>query len=371
MVLRSSVDWVLNQFRGRVGDPYIYGGAYSPNNMYQGCDCSGLVGWVLEALVNTPEGMNWGHNVSTESWPYDYGSDCPAAPGTIGPYGTVAVADYTDIPADAALTINIMHGGGGEDSHTNCVLDGVIMESNGSFGSCTNGTGGVGCGHPQWTDHWYLPGPVVGSSAKPMFYTDVSNNNWRSVDELTGFLSQLHGLGLSGVVHKVSEGDYFVDQYWRACRSWCENNNMSWLGYHYVTTDDAASQVATFVGDGGGPNVMLDLEANSGNISNFWNLVSEFNSAGVNVSLAYIPQWYWYQIGCPDLSYLSKNGIALVSSNYPGGGGSPQDIYGSCGGNGGPGWAAYGGCAPSVWQFTDRALVAGKAVTATPILVPI
>jgi len=365
MILESSVDWVLSEFKNRVGDPYVYGGVYSPDDDDQGCDCSGLVGWVLEALVNTPQKMNWAHNVSTESWPYDYQNDCPAAPGTVGPYGTIAVDDYTDIPADAALTINIMHGGGGEDSHTNCILDGVIMESNGDAGSCTNGTGGVGCDNREWTDHWYLPGPVVSDDAEPHFYVDVSNNNWRSVDELTGFLSQLNGLGVSGVCHKVSEGNYYVDPYWQACRSWCEKNDMSWLGYHYVTTNDAASQVAAFVGNNGGGNVMLDFENNSGDIGNFWNVVEAFNAANINVSMAYIPQWYWNQIGCPDLSYLTRNGIALVSSNYPGGlgdGNTPQDLYAIGGGNGGAGWASYGGCTPSVWQFTDQANVAGFSV---------
>lgn len=168
-VLQSSVNWVLEQAKLRLGDDYVYGGVYSPTDISQGADCSGVVGWVLEALVNTPARMSWGHNVSTESWPYNYNTNTPAAPGTVGPYGTIAVASLADIPADAALTINIMHGGGGEDSHTNCIVplpgslpyEGVIVESNGDYGSCTNGTGAYPADASLWTDHWYARGPWV------------------------------------------------------------------------------------------------------------------------------------------------------------------------------------------------------------------
>jgi LysM domain len=168
-VLQSSVNWVIAQAKARLGDDYVYGGTYSPSDLSQGCDCSGAVGWVLEALTKTPTNMSWAHVVSTESWPFDYGDNCPAAPGTVGPFGTIAVANLSDIPADAALTINIMHGGGGEDSHTNCVVplpgslpyEGVTVESNGDAGSCTNGTGAYTADASLWTDHWFLPGPWV------------------------------------------------------------------------------------------------------------------------------------------------------------------------------------------------------------------
>jgi hypothetical protein len=319
--------------------------------------------------------MSWAHNVSTESWPYDYSSASPAVPGTVGPYGTISVgSDYTAIPADSVLTINIMHGGGGEDSHTNCILRGVgpfyggtIMESNGDYGTCTNGNGGRDAADSLWTDHWYLPGPVVDDvvPAPPvplLYYPDVSNNQWASDADLISFLSQLKGQGFAGVVHKASEGNYFADRYWPICQDWCVHNDLSWLPYHYVTTDDPASQAQTFVNNSGGPNVMLDVEANSGDINNFWAVVNAFNNAGVNVSLAYIPRWYWEQIGSPDLSALPANGIQLVSSNYPAGGGEASEIYAAAGGDNGPGWAPYGGATPAAWQFTDKANIAGKTV---------
>lgn len=183
-VFQSSADWVLNEFQLRLGDPYVYGEVYSSTNVSQGADCSGVVGWVLEALTNTSSNMSWGHVVSTESWHYDYNTGTPAAPDTAGPYGTIAVARLSDIPADAALIVNIMHGGGGENSHMNCVLQGTIIESNGGptsypagDGTCTNGTGGNPSDASLWTDHWYLPGPIVddtGSSISLEAITAIS-----------------------------------------------------------------------------------------------------------------------------------------------------------------------------------------------------
>lgn len=369
-VLQSSVDWVIDQAHQRLGNSYVYGGSYSPD-VSQGADCSGVVGWVLEALVNTPANMSWGHNVSTESWHFDYNNNRPAAPGTVGPYGTIAVASLADVPADAALIIDIMHGGGGEDSHTNCSLNGTLIESNGDYGSCTNGTGAYATDASLWTDRWVLRGPIIADVPPPpppvpmnrIFYPDVSNRQWTSVDQLTAFLSQLHAESFAGVCHKVSQGSDYQDPYWKACRAWCEANDLSWLGYHYATTDDPAAQANNFNANNGGGNVMIDFEQDSGDIDDFWDLVQAFNNANVNVPLAYLPEWYWQQIGSPDLSDLPANGIQLIASNY---GSNPSgfasDIYNQVGGDNGPGWAAYGGCKPAAWQFTNKATIAGITV---------
>src|SRR5271166_1288226 len=127
-VLQSSVNWVLAQAKARLGNPYVYGGCYSPTDTSIGADCSGVVGWVLQALTKGPANIpvwsngQWAHVVSTESWWYDYNNSRPAPPGTVGPFGTIAVASLADIPPDAALTVSLMHGGGGEDSHTNITI---------------------------------------------------------------------------------------------------------------------------------------------------------------------------------------------------------------------------------------------------------
>lgn len=205
-----------------------------------------------------------------------------------------------------------------------------------------------------------------------ILYPDVSNVNWTDTatwtpegqQNLMRFLTGLRGAGFSGLVHKVSQGASFRDPYWQACRVWCEANDTSWLGYHYVTLDNPDEQAANFVVNNGGENVMLDFETGSGDMGNFWLLVNAFNNAGVNVSLAYVPHWYLNSDagGHGDLSQLTPNRIALVSSAYPDGGGTAQDIYRNGGGDTGEGWLPYNGGGPSVWQFTDKAFIAGFVV---------
>jgi lysozyme len=188
-----------------------------------------------------------------------------------------------------------------------------------------------------------------------LFGPDVSNNNFTSTAACLSWLAQLPGEGFSWVEQKVSEGNYYHDPYWPVVKQWCAQNDFLCIGYHYVTTNDPASQAQTYLAAGGGPNVMLDFEANSGDINNYWNVVNAFNAAGVTVRCPYIPHWYWQQIGSPDLSKI----VGLISSSYVGGSGYASALYP---GDNGAGWAAYGGAAPAIWQFTDQALVAGLSV---------
>ena len=202
-----------------------------------------------------------------------------------------------------------------------------------------------------------------------LFYPDVSNNNWGcpqltddGQERLYDFLSNLDGF--AGVAHKISEGVSFVDPYGVLCKQWCVKNNFPFSGYHFVTNDSPSAQVQNYLNAGGDENAQLDFEhmnsATGGatlNIDIFWSLVSCFNAAGVGVKMAYIPRWYWGDIGQPDLSELATNGIKMVSSSYPCGYnyGSALDLYGA---SGSVGWESYGGATPSAWQFTSTCNVA-------------
>jgi LysM repeat protein len=174
-----NVQAVDDAFDARLLDAYVYGGEYDSNRQ-DGADCSYVVSWVIRGYLLGLNGFDWlTHPVSTESWPYTYDPSAPnggipAAPGTVGPYGTVAIAGPNDQSPDSALLICIMHQGGGEDSHMNCLTGpaitptwlaapaGKIMESNGDAGTCTNGDGGTPADSDIWTDWWELPGPIVG-----------------------------------------------------------------------------------------------------------------------------------------------------------------------------------------------------------------
>jgi hypothetical protein len=192
-----------------------------------------------------------------------------------------------------------------------------------------------------------------------LFYPDCSNNNWSSTQDALDFLEQLMPQGFSGMCHKVSEGNYYEDPYWPIVRHWCQHNNVPLIGYHYVTTDDPASQAHTWQGNNGGTRAMLDWEDNGGDLANLTSVVDAFNAAGVTVQLGYYPHWYWSQEGEGNLSHLAR---ALVSSGYPDGSGYASTIYANSGGNSGEGWAAYGGATPAAWQFTNSADITGFTV---------
>jgi len=192
-----------------------------------------------------------------------------------------------------------------------------------------------------------------------LFYPDCSNNNWSSDQDAITFLEQLVPEGFSGMCHKVSEGNYYEDPYWPTVKQWCQQNNLPLIGYHYVTTDDPASQAQTWLGNNGGTQAMLDWEANGGDLANLISVIDAFNDAGVNIQLGYYPQWYWNQQGGGSLSNLADG---MVSSAYSGSTGYASTLYTQSGGSSGDGWDPYGGVTPSAWQFTESANIDGYIV---------
>jgi hypothetical protein len=184
-IIQVYTEYGLSIAQARFGvAPYVYGGVWSPTDVTVGCDCSGCVGTILDAVTLGPNRMVWQREVSTTSWPAN------PAPGTVGPYGTIAIPSYSDVPIGSAMLICIMHQGGGADDHMNCVLyptgsvgdpaglgGGVIIESNGNnngnppSGGTVTGAIATQPNNPMWTDFWYLPGPVLSTSANGCDYS--------------------------------------------------------------------------------------------------------------------------------------------------------------------------------------------------------
>jgi hypothetical protein len=85
-----------------------------------------------------------------------------------------------------------------------------------------------------------------------------------------------------------------------------------------------------------------------------WTTLTKGRPLGV-----YLPQWYWTQIGHPDLRALPGS-CFLVSSDYgPNAGAAPAALYGQRNGDTGRGWAAYGGVVPKLWQYGSQARIPG------------
>lgn len=122
-MLRSNINFAKKLFLDRLGDRYLYGGVFDPFRLNISADCSGLCGIVIgAALYGT--GMSWGRKFSTESFP--------------GPFSGFRKTTRADLEkGNYPIKVMIHHGGGGPNSHMAMILDGVMMESNGSHGVCT------------------------------------------------------------------------------------------------------------------------------------------------------------------------------------------------------------------------------------------
>lgn len=157
-VNRSGIEFAKRIFTDRLGAPYVYGDTWDPrtDHFYVGCDCSGLVTDVLSATLHNRQ-MIWGREgISTESYRYK-----PLGPQLVGVFPLVHVGSPADIPRDAVMRIDLHHeGNGGPHSHMHCVLDGMVMESNGSHGTCTMPGGAIDPNSSYWNDWYYLPGPI-------------------------------------------------------------------------------------------------------------------------------------------------------------------------------------------------------------------
>jgi hypothetical protein len=154
---RANVEATKAFIRARLGNPYVYGGALS-TNVRQGTDCSEVWQTVLEMVHGRWRQGRQSEGATTESYRY-----IPV--GGVGPFGTIRVANWRDIPANAAAKICFHHGpGGGANSHMWGELDGMLIESGGSKGLVTNGRALTV--DSSYGNAWaYLPGPIDGAAA--------------------------------------------------------------------------------------------------------------------------------------------------------------------------------------------------------------
>lgn len=171
------------------------------------------------------------------------------------------------------------------------------------------------------------------------------------------------------VLTKCTEGASYVDPYYTAWLGQAQRAGMIFIPYHFITVADSAAAQAenmrAHVGDTTLP-WMLDIETEYGKaptLALVTNIIDEAHLRGLRVKLAYLPKWFWQQNwGSADLKPLRDRGVALVSSNYPGASGTGLAQYEADGGDGGVGWAPYGGMTPAMWQYTDAANEQGQAV---------
>lgn len=184
------------------------------------------------------------------------------------------------------------------------------------------------------------------------FGVDVSH--WQGMVDW----KQVKSSGVQFVIIKSSQGirsrdEYFTQNYTRA-----KAYGLLTAAYHYVSNDDAKQQalwIKNCLSDAWDTiAVMLDWEDDNCSFANYRNVVRECDALGVRVIMQYIPQWFWSEMRRPDL-YLTEKW--LMASRYPSQvASSPNVLYQNVNDNH---WLSYGGLAPIILQFSDRAYVPG------------
>jgi hypothetical protein len=164
------------------------------------------------------------------------------------------------------------------------------------------------------------------------------------------------------VIAKTTEGTYYTDPDFEGWRRQAASLGKPFIWYHFLSGENAhaqAAHTANAVPDHGDLPGMLDAEpagSFSPTLAQMIAYIDAAHDAGLNLRLIYLPRWYWQRIGSPSLTPLADRGLALVSSAYPGGTGTPAALYP---GDGAAGWQTYGGMTPALYQFTNQATDGG------------
>ena len=170
------------------------------------------------------------------------------------------------------------------------------------------------------------------------------------------------------VLMKCTEDISYVDADYPGWLTAAKSSGKLPVAYHFIGPSAPAKQaahLAAHIVDRSVP-VMVDFEDEGAfhpTLAQLLALDDAIAAAGLHVVLNYFPKWKWGNLGSPLLAGLTQRGIGLVSSAYP----IPTvaaagQVYAAGGGDNGPGWAAYGGVKPLLWQFSDRVADGGQQV---------
>lgn len=151
------------------------------------------------------------------------------------------------------------------------------------------------------------------------------------------------------VIAKATEGTYYRDSEYFNFKAQAARAGAIFSAYHFLKAGNASAQADYCHAMVGSTPVMLDVETEGSSmptIADVAAFIARMRALGGRVWGAYIPRWYWEQVG-GDLASLK---VAIVSSNYT--------AYSDTG----PGWAPYGGVTPTIWQYTDAFAYGGQRV---------
>ncbi|MBO0813637.1 MAG: hypothetical protein J2P30_00560 [Actinobacteria bacterium] len=166
-----------------------------------------------------------------------------------------------------------------------------------------------------------------------LFYPDVSS-----------FQAGISLAGAPAVCSKVTEGTNYLNPEFRVIQAQASRLGIPFFAYHFLRAGNPTGQARWCLQAAEKTPLMLDFEpsvSSSPTLADAKTFVDDYRALGGTCYLVYLPQWYWQQIGSPSLLPLKNRGLHLVSSHYT--------TYSDTG----PGWQAYGGMTPVIWQFTN------------------
>lgn len=199
--------------------------------------------------------------------------------------------------------------------------------------------------------------PAIPTTKSILYGVDISNHQ-KGID-----ISRIASEGFKFCILKATEGTW-KDPYFKGFLRQVKQTTMYPAAYVYVRHEKSGREHAQALheqleGDTSVP-VALDIELNSGRDVNHWKSIrDEIEKLGYRVFLTYLPHWYWKgHAGSPNVEGLPP----LWTSNYGGGNGYASVIYSAIGHR--RGFDGYGGLGVRIWQFTDKAQVAGYKIDA-------
>ena len=218
-----------------------------------------------------------------------------------------------------------------------------------------------------------------------ILYPDISHYSWDRHGGMPDWAA-LKAAGYEAVMIRASYGDPKIyspaTRYFREMAAAARQAGLWVGGYHNLIHGDDASigrQVAYFKAEldaVGAHWAMVDVEPYDALVINgLWprlddavRFEAEWDRVDTQRRLViYLARWFWaktadqHGLGSPDLTVLKG---PMVSSNYPASAlEDPAARYAEIGGDGGPGWTAYGGKTPTVWQFSSKVTVPGVSDT--------
>lgn len=155
------------------------------------------------------------------------------------------------------------------------------------------------------------------------------------------------GINLAGtlaVCAKATQGTNYQNPAYGKFKSDAQKTGAVFFAYHFLIQGNAANQAKAYFNYAGDTPCMIDMEptgTSKPTLADCAEFIHALRQLGGTTHLLYLPHWYWVDLGSPSLQPFADLRMHLVSSNYT--------AYT----DNGPGWAAYGGMTPVIWQFSS------------------